>query len=525
MTQYSHPLSGLVLYQIYPRSFYDTEGDGVGDLQGIIRKLDYLRGGTESLNVDAIWICPFFESPMTDYGYDVSNFKKVDPLFGSLEDFKLLMKESHARGLKVFIDFIPNHTSDQHEWFKQSKTKRIGDKSDWYVWRDPKPDGSPPNSWQSAFGGSAWEYNEDRDQYYLHSFHKAQPDLNWENPEVRNELQDVMRFWLDMGVDGFRIDAATWISKQSNGPDGRLDEGQSGEVDRNGPEIYTYLRHLTSVLQEYESKFMLLEAHPTEWNDLGEYRALYEKISPELAAPFNFMWHDLPWEASSYRSYTEAFLQALDPSYLPVFCLGNHDTSRIATRIGARYTKLAALLELTMPGLSVIYYGEEIGMDDRYIEPKDELDPAEIYEPNDGNGRDPARTPLVWSTDKNGGFTSGEPWLPVGSTHDANIQDQQEDDSSLWKFYQKAITYRHSSRALQHGEYTPYESPSDIYAFIRSSENEKLLILLNFSHEPELFQAKGFTGSIALSTHRVNLESFKEKIELLPHEGVIIQIS
>ncbi len=308
---------GSVMYQIYPRSFCDSNGDGVGDLPGIISKLDYLKGRPDSLGVDVIWLSPFYPSPMADFGYDVANHRDVDPVFGTLKDFKKLVADAHKRDIKVAVDFIPNHTSEEHPWFEQSRSSRDNNKRDWFVWAEPKPDGSPPNNWISVFGGPAWEFDEQTGQYYLHSFLKQQPDLNWRNPAVREAMLDNMKFWLDLGVDGFRVDAVAGLSKDKAmrddpiNPDFVPHSGQNPyeqlihKYSAEGHELFEYLRDMAAVVKSYPQRFMVTEFYPDEDGDVPaetrEYMKYYEHVDATVSAPLNFEGITTEWDATKFR--------------------------------------------------------------------------------------------------------------------------------------------------------------------------------------------------------------------------------
>src|SRR6266550_674772 len=316
-----------VVYQIYLRSFYDTNGDGVGDLPGVLKKLDYLRGGPNSLGVDAIWLSPFYPSPMADFGYEVADYCDVDPVFGTLDDFKRLLDGAHRRELKIIIDFVLNHTSDQHPWFKESRASRDNPKRDWYVWRSPKADGSPPNNWQSAFGGSAWAYHKPTGQYYLHSFLAQQPDLNWESPKVRAAMKQVVKFWCDLGVDGLRIDAASWLAKDPAFRDDPPNPHYRSQVDspyralrhthsKRGPQLYTYLNEIADEVSKYTGRFMIIETYPHRWNNTEAYDQFYKQVNPQVSAPFNFEGVFAPWLAHSFRAFTDRFQTSLQDGYV-----------------------------------------------------------------------------------------------------------------------------------------------------------------------------------------------------------------
>ena len=529
--------NSAVIYQIYPRSFYDADGNGVGDLAGITEKLDYLCGTPDSLGVNAIWICPFYASPMADGGYDVSDYRAVAPIFGKLEDFKHLLKEAHARNLKVFIDFVPNHTSEQHRWFLDAKRSKTSDHRDWYVWQDAAESGLPPNNWLSIFGGSAWEYDEPSRQYYLHSFLKEQPDLNWENPAVRAAMHEEMRFWLDMGIDGFRVDAVNWLSIDPKFADEPPNPAyRAGKDDPykalihtksiKGPRLYEYLLGMTEVVKSYKNRFMITEAYPTRWDDTAGYMRYYRDVDPRVSAPFNFEAIFSPWDALSFRHFIDRYERALRADYTPIYSLGNHDSPRVASRIGEAAARTAAMMQLTLPGTPTIYYGDELGMVDAIIERDDTKDLFEKNVPDQGLGRDPERTPLPWNGSKNAGFTSGKPWLPVGTDYkERNVEKQKTDSSSLLNLYRQLLKLRNGSNILKYGSYKSVTLHPHVFAYIRKLGRERLAIVLNFSANELIVSAAHIAGEVRLSTYLDKPTALDAgSLRLRPHEGLIIAL-
>ena len=377
-----------VIYQIYPRSFADANGDGVGDLRGILDHLDYLNDGTDdSLGVAAIWLSPFYRSPMADFGYDISDYTDVDPVFGTLADFDELLAGAHRRGIKLIVDWVPNHTSDQHPWFVESARSLDNAKRDWYVWRDPAPDGGPPNNWRSAFPavGSAWTFDKTTAQYYLHSFTPHQPDLNWDNPEVEAAMHDVLRFWLDRGVDGFRIDVIYKIAK-----DPELRDNEPGlQHDEDWPTIHDRLRRIRAVIEKYDDRMIVGEVYLLDLKKLVEYI----NTGDELHLAHNFVFFHLPWQAAAYRASVQEFTELAEVSAWPAWFLENHDHSRVATRYaaepgsGQRRARVAAMLICSLRGTPFLYYGQELGLPDAEI-PADRV--------VDVDGRDPERAPMPW---------------------------------------------------------------------------------------------------------------------------------
>lgn len=524
------------LYQIYPRSFYDTNADGVGDIGGIIKKLPYLKGEPDSLGVDAIWISPVYPSPMADFGYDVSDYCGIHPVFGNLEQFKELLAQAHKRGIKVMMDFVPNHTSDKHPWFIDAMSSPKSDKRDYYVWRDPKPDGSPPNNWISLFGGSMWQRDDASGQYYLHSFLKEQPDLNWDNPRVREEMQNVLRFWLDMGVDGFRADAVWHMDKDKQMRDNPANPDFTGPAEdygslihtrsRYGPKLFEYLRELTQVVAEYDDRIMVFENYPdpTFGDVIHQYRQFYD-IVPGVGMPFNFEAMHLPWEAQEYGDFLERFQKMLRPGDVPVFCLSNHDQTRIVTRFGYEQARLMAMFLLTQPGLPTLYYGDEIGMADGEILPHQIQDPS--GKTNAMGGRDPQRTPMQWSTGKHAGFTPHIPWLPIAAHADTyNVQMEQRDPDSFLNLYKKLLELRTLNDTLISGTFEDiHRGHKDLLVYERSGETARYLVVLNFGDRKHRVFCS-YSGRILCATHPANPPVIDEQGEIvLPaHQGVIVEL-
>jgi alpha-glucosidase len=489
---------GSIVYQIYPRSFYDSNNDGIGDIPGITKKLGYLK----DLGINVIWLSPFYPSPMADFGYDIADYCEVDPIFGSMRDMDRLIKSAHRKGIKILADLVPNHSSDEHEWFRQSRQSKENKYADWYIWHDAKGmDRSgkpiPPNNWLSIFSGeSAWEWEPARQQFYLHSFDVRQPDLNWPNPEVREAFKDVMRFWLDRGVDGFRVDAVRFMAKDPIFKDNPLNpDYKTGDRNTYGslihsnsqgwPQLYSYLNEMASVLKEEPYKkrlrFMVTESYPEE--PVEEYLAYYQGVDPEVAAPFNFEGLSLPWRAKPWQEFLGQFHAALD-AYSPLcvasYAFGNHDQHRLVTRLGEDRARSAAVLLLTLPGMAFIYNGEEIGMVNGKIPPALVQDPAAM----DGPGRDPERTPMQWSDAKNAGFSEAHtPWLPIADGYQQrNVKSQKNDPQSFLTLYRKLAKIRHKSRPLRHGSFelvdTGHES---VLGFMRKHDGDYTVTLLNFS--------------------------------------------
>jgi alpha-glucosidase len=520
-----------VVYQIYTRSFADGNGDGIGDLPGITAHLDYLAGAEHALGIDAIWLCPFYVSPMVDYGYDVADHCAVDPRFGSLHDFDVLLAEAHGRGIRVLVDFIPNHTSDQHPWFEDSRAGRKAEKRDWYVWSDPGPGGGPPNNWLSSFErvGSAWTLDQRTGQYYLHSYTPQQPDLNWWNPRVREAMQDVLRFWLDRGVDGVRIDAAHRMIK-----DHRLREnpsevahmrrayGTTSAPFRNldHPGVHVILRSFRRVLDRYDDRVAVGEVGIASLPDMARYYGRGD----ELHLVFNFDFWRQPWSARAFAQAVEAYEAALPVGAWPDYALSNHDLPRARSRydergLGGQRARVMAMMLLTLRGTPFLYYGEEIGMRDGSI------DDARAHDPD---GRDGARTPMQWSATVHAGFAAKDPWLPIPpSARIVNVETQRADRGSLLNLYRRLLALRRSSAALRHGDHRRVDENHDaVFAYVRSHAHERFLVALNFTDRIATLELDPTLGQpiLLLSTRpdRLNLE---RPMTVAANEGVIARLS
>lgn len=520
-----------VIYQIYPRSFQDSNGDGVGDLPGILSRLDYV----EWLGVDAIWLSPIYPSPMADFGYDISDYTGIDPVFGTLADFDRLIDEVHRRGLKLVLDFVPNHTSDQHAWFRESRSSRDNPKRDWYIWRSPGPLGGPPNNWLSNFGGSAWQLDEQTGQYYYHAFLKEQPDLNWRNPEVQEAMLNVLRFWMDRGVDGFRIDVIWHIVKDDQFRDNLPDPNYQphwaphrqllATYNTDRPEVHDIIARMRSVLEEYPDRMMVGEIYlPVE--RLVTYYGMHGN---GVHLPFNFQLIELPWHARAIADAVNRYEAALPSHGWPNWVLGNHDNPRLASRIGAEAARLAAMLLLTLRGTPTLYYGDEIGTHNVPIPPDRVQDPFEKNVPGLGHGRDPARTPMQWSAVEHAGFTTGSPWLPIADDiGQHNVEVERDHADSILTLYHRLIALRRSELALSIGGYTDVPASGDLFVYRRHSEQGgRFLIALNFGASTASFSSSTFSirGKVELSTRldREN-ENIDGRIELRGQEGIIVRL-
>lgn len=519
-----------VIYQIYPRSFLDSNGDGIGDLPGILDKLDYL----EWLGVDAIWISPIFPSPMADFGYDVSDYTAIHPLFGTLADFDRLVAEAHRRQIKVILDYVPNHTSDRHPWFLESRTSRHNPRRDWYIWRDPAPDGGPPNNWRSVFGGSAWEWDAAPRQYYYHAYLKEQPDLNWRHPEVQAAILDVLRFWLDRGVDGFRVDALRQLIKddqwRDNPPNPAYQPGQSPYqavlpvYTTDLPAVHDIIARMRRVTDAYDERLLIGELYlPIE--RLVTY---YGVNGTGVHLPFNFHLIRVPWQAEQIAALIATYEAALPPGGWPNWVLGNHDQHRLVSRIGVAQARVAAMLLLTLRGTPTLYYGDEIGMHDVAISPALVQDPWEQNVPGLGLGRDPERTPMQWDDGPNAGFTAVAPWLPIADDYQqVNVAAERHDLTSMLTLYRRLITLRRATPALAVGSYVPVATVGDILAYMRVHAGQCSLIVLNLGPEPQRLELRqaALRGRIVLSTALDrNGEHVHESVHLRSDEGIIVML-
>ncbi|MFL5258526.1 MAG: alpha-amylase family glycosyl hydrolase [Hyphomicrobiales bacterium] len=492
-----------VVYQIYPRSFQDSDADGIGDLPGIASRLGYLV----ELGIHAIWISPIFASPMADFGYDVSDFRAIDPIFGTLADFDRLLEAAHARGLKVILDFVPNHTSDRHPWFIESRSSRSSPKRDWYVWRDPKPNGSPPNNWVSEFAGPAWTFDASTGQYYYHAFLKEQPDLNWRNAEVRAAMLDILRFWFERGVDGFRVDAIHQliedVALRDNPPNPDWRPGMSPArrllrthtIDQ--PEVHDAIAAMRSVADRYGA-VMIGEAYLP----IDRLMAYYGADLTGFHLPFNFHLISTPWQPIAVGLLIRAYEAALPKGAWPNWVLGNHDRPRVASRIGPAQARVAAMLLLTLRGTPTIYQGEELGLENVSIPPEAIHDPWERNAPGLGLGRDPVRTPMAWSAGLGAGFTAGVPWLPLSPNYAKfSIETQARDPASMLSLYRALLSLRGAEEALSMGDYTEVASTDALLMYERRCGNRRLLIALNMTSRSEPRTSGPEISRILLSTH------------------------
>jgi len=520
-----------IIYQVYPRSFQDANGDGIGDLRGVILRLDYLK----ALGIKAIWLSPIYPSPMADFGYDISDYRGIWPTFGSMADFDELLSKVHAMGMKLILDLVPNHSSDEHPWFRESRSSKDNPKRDWYIWKDARPDGGLPNNWLSVFGGPAWEWDEKTGQYYYHAFLVKQPDLNWRNPEVEKAMLDIMRWWLDKGVDGFRVDAmwhmikdAQWRDNPRN-PDYNDSMGSYEQLlpvySTDQPEMHGIAARMRKVLDEYDERLIIAEIY------LPVHRlvAYYGTHDREAHLPFNFTLISLPWDSRLIAAAIDEYEAALPDSGWPNWVIGNHDQPRISSRVGLGQSKVAAVLLLTLRGTPTLYYGDEIGMRDVPIPPNEVQDPQGLNMPGKNLSRDPERTPMQWDQTRNGGFTAGEPWLRIDrSFRRRNVASQEKDEYSPLCLYHKLIRLRQQEPSLMVGAYKPVYADTQLLAYIRQADGHPgFLVVLNLTHRPGYFTPSTirFTGVIVVDTFPEQEQvSVKDSIDLFGDEALIVRL-
>jgi alpha-glucosidase len=498
-----------VFYEIYPRSFADSNGDGVGDLKGITSKLDYLKG----LGVDAIWITPCFPSPQVDFGYDVSDYENIDPMYGTLADFDVLAREAKKRNIHIILDFVVNHTSDQHPWFLDSKSSRISAHRDWYIWRDGKGPGQPPNNWVSTFGGSAWKFDPTTGQYYYHFFYPEQPDLNWRNPAVKDAMFDVTRWWYKRGVSGFRLDAVDTLFEDPNLKDNPIkrpgtnafgDPFEENKYNGKLPEVHDVLQELRKIADEYNA-VLIGETWTADVSELNNY---YGKNNNELQLPMDFLFTMV--NKLSPAEFRKQIAEVNSASGWPTFVISNHDIARSYDRYGDgkhndQIAKLMAGLYLTLRGTPIIYYGEEIGMKTTPPTRKEDVkDPIGRSGWPKEKGRDGERTPMQWNSGENAGFTTGRPWLPIPSSYKThNVEEESKDPSSVLEFYKRVLSLRHTNKALLYGSYAPInEDDPHVLSYLRIYKDQGVVVALNMSGAPQKvtlpLKSNGFASAKSL---------------------------
>ena len=515
-----------VLYQVYPRSFADSDGDGIGDLRGVIDHLDHLAW----LGVEGVWLNPTFPSPNADWGFDVSDYRDVHPDLGTLDVLDELIAEAGARGIRVLLDLVPNHTSDEHPWFVEARSARDAAHRDWYLWRDPAPGGRPPNNWRSIFGGSAWQLDERTGQYYLHLFHPKQPDLNWWNDAVRAEFEDIIGFWYDRGIAGFRIDVAHGIVKDRelrDNPQAREDDaeiyrwmGQRPEFSMLRPDVHDIFRRWREISTAREPECVLVGE--TVVHDVETLATFYGSGVDELHLAFNFVFIHAQFTAQTLAPVVAKTEELLPQQAWPVWTLGNHDVRRYPTRWAQgdeRRVRLALMLLLTLRGTPVLYYGDEIGIAQTAVPDDRILDPVGVLRDSRRHGRDGARTPMPWTGEPGAGFTAPgvEPWLPFGDVG-VNVADQRADPGSVLHLVRDLVELRASSDALRSGAYVTLDAPEGAWAYRRG---ERAAVALNLSGEP--VTVEGLRGRIEIATGRArDGEAVEGLVALGPWEGVLV---
>lgn len=519
-----------IIYQIYPRSFYDSNNDGIGDLKGIEEKLDYLSW----LGTDAIWLSPVNNSPMYDFGYDISDYYNIDPCYGSLGDFCELIEKAHKRGIRIIVDLVINHTSHLHKWFIESRSSKNNRKRHWYIWHEGKK-GGPPNNWKSAFGGSAWEYDSHTGEYYLHSFLKEQPDLNWRNPDLRRSIHKMMRYWLDMGVDGFRLDVVNWFVKddrfRSNPFTIKPLDPEKHKYDRNRPEVHEYIRELRKVIDEYKDRMTVGEVFTLPPGNPELSASFLGNGADELHLAFDFSIMYRLWNARRFYNCIKKWYRFVPENAWPCNVLSNHDQPRGRSRFmggsdSEKRARIAAVYLLTIRGTPFLYYGEELGMKNTQLNRSDIVDPLgrrywPVY-----RGRDCSRTPMLWTGRVNAGFSGVKPWLPVDSEYRTlNVKTQVNDRYSILNLYRNLIHLRKKHRALSEGEFIPViRGFNNVLAYFRVYENEKFFVVLNFSSKEKRIST-GYRDQwrVMLSTHRTRYVHFTSlDMTLAPYEATIV---
>jgi len=520
-----------VIYHIYPRSFFDSNNDGLGDIKGIVKKLDYLQ----YLGVNAIWLSPIYLSPKIDFGYDVQDYYQIDSDYGNMNDFENLLKECNLRNIKVIMDLILNHTSNKHEWFLESSSSENNNKRDWYIWCKAK-NKKPANNWQSVFGGSAWEYDCTTDSFYLHSFYKEQPDLNWRNKEMADEFFKIIKFWLDKGIDGFRLDVINMIVKdkkfRNNPLIYKIPFLQKNKFNRNRPYAYKIIKKLRTLINKYENRVLIGEIYVLP---PGNSKTVYKYIRNDkkrLHMAFDFSLIFKRFSAINFYNYVKKWNNKVSNVEWACHVFSNHDLGRSINRFTFRLNKeekarLIAMFQLTIPGTPFIYYGEEIGMMSLNISKNDIKDKLgkklwPIY-----SGRDKYRTPMQWNDGLNAGFTNAKPWLPVHNNYkNKNVELQMKESKSILNLYCKLIEIRKTYKSLHKGLWKPYlKGKNGILAYFRQIDNEEMLIILNFSSSAkEVHLPDSELYNLEISTNGENYEGIiKNKININPYQGYVLR--
>ncbi|MDR1683375.1 MAG: hypothetical protein LBS25_08330 [Candidatus Symbiothrix sp.] len=516
-----------IVYHIYPQSFKDANRNGIGNLQGIIQKMDYLT----DLGITAVWLSPIYESPMIDGGYDITDHKQIDPVFGRIDDFRQLLEAAHQRNIRIIMDLVLNHTSDQHPWFVESRSSKENVKRDWYIWQAPK-NRKRPNNWMTNFGKSAWQYDRPTGEYYYHSFFAGQPDLNWRNPEVKIALFDIVKFWLDLGVDGFRLDVINMLIKDKLLRRNPINPLNDNVFNRNQPEVYEILKEFRSILDQYPNQVSIGEIYALPPGRPQLATSFLGNGSDMLHLVFDFSLVYSLWNASAYYKVVDNYYRNIPAGAWSCFFLSNHDVGRCTKRFGFELykyakAKLRAVMLLTLRGTPFIYYGDEIGMENAFV-PKRKINDlyGQIFWPF-YQGRDGSRTPMQWSDGVYADFSSEEPWLPINKNYrKINVENESQDPQSVLSNYTKLIALRNEQDVLQSGEIEFLsKGKQNILAYSRYSENKKIIVILNFS----LFKKKwklnmDNPSKILFSTHQRPESKNTDSIPLCPFEGLILEI-
>ncbi|RDI36891.1 glycoside hydrolase family 13 protein [Falsibacillus pallidus] len=551
-----------VVYQIYPRSFMDSNGDGIGDIKGITSRMDYLK----ELGIDVIWLSPVFKSPNDDNGYDISDYQKIMDDFGTMEDFDEMLDAAHQRGIKLMMDLVVNHSSDEHQWFIESKSSKDNEKRDWYIWK-PGKDGKEPSNWEAAFKGSVWEYDEGTDEYYLHLFSKKQPDLNWENPRLRKEIYKMMNWWLEKGIDGFRMDVINFISKDTDYPDGKVAEGKKygdgSPYFMNGPRIHEFLQEMNKeVLSKYDTITVgeapgvtPEEAKLYTGSDRNELHMVFQFEHMGLGDGPEGKWSNLSWKLTDLKKVMTRWQKGLEEDGWNSLYWNNHDQPRVVSRFGndkeyrVESAKMLATCLHMMQGTPYIYQGEEIGMTnvqfdsiDQYrdietlnafkeLTSENRMSEEEMMASIYARGRDNARTPMQWNAEEHGGFTEGTPWIEVNPNYkEINVEKALGDQESIFYYYQKLIKLRKENKAIVYGNYDLLlEDDEQIYAYTRTLGEEKLLIICNFTKDSTLFTLPSGieynSSELLISNYAIGEGTSIDSIEMKPFEARVYKLN
>ncbi|API92627.1 oligo-1,6-glucosidase [Virgibacillus pantothenticus] len=549
-----------VVYQIYPRSFHDSNGDGIGDLQGIIQKLDYLK----KLGIDVIWLSPVYDSPNDDNGYDIRDYQKIMDEFGTMEDFDALLEEAHKRGLKIVMDLVVNHTSDEHAWFVESRSSKDNPKRDYYIWKKGKENGQPPTNWESAFSGSAWKYDEATGEYFLHMFSEKQPDLNWENPAVRNDVYQMMRWWLDKGIDGFRMDVINLISKDQTMPEREPDPGKelvsAFEFHMNGPRIHEFLHEMNQkVLADYD--IMTVGEMPGATVEDAKLYTGEEREELNMVFHFEHMglwngpdgkWSNMPWKLTDLKEILSKWQYGLEKEGWNSLYWNNHDQPRVVSRFGnekeyrEKSAKMLATLLHGMKGTPYIYQGEEIGMTNVRFPSIDDYEDIELInwynerlaqghnkeklmEAIYAIGRDNARTPMQWNGNPHAGFTTGEPWLKVNPNYiNINVEAALADPESIFYYYQQLIALRKQEPTIVHGKFELLlEDSEEIFAYTRNYQDDTLLVVCNFTAQNQTCELLNLSAGkeILITNEATDTMHTLSQFTLNPYEAFVYRLT